>query len=173
MMAIFGGGLSALNETLIKEHCKMPRPSIVQLAGKDGSGPLGQTAKAFYESGNKTARSETLSQILTDDPPSHSLSKAIADHWVHETGYSFPSGHSFSALFFATFLLAVAVMYTTKKRLWVFYLLLPWALGVCYSRSILRVHTPTDIAVGSLLGTLAGFVAFIIARQMMRWLSKS
>ena len=84
--------------------------------------------------------------------------------WIEETGYSFPSGHSFSAMFFATFFLAMGVSHISTKRLRLFYLLLPWALAVCYSRPILRVHTPTDITVGGLEGLVLGFLAFLFVR---------
>ena len=54
--------------------------------------------------------------------------------------------------------------YISTRRLWLFYLLLPWALAVCYSRPILRVHAPTDILIGGLEGILLGFVAFLLVR---------
>jgi membrane-associated phospholipid phosphatase len=71
-------------------------------------------------------------------------------------------------MFLATFFLMIGATYITTKRLWLFYTLPPWALAVCYSRSILRVHTPLDITVGGLLGLLAGFAAWEIFRTLMR-----
>jgi len=166
--AIFAGGGAAINEYVVKAELKVPRPNIIWLAGENGNGPLGTTAKEFYEIGDKQARRKPLMEILSQEPKPIPLSPSIAAHWAHETGYSFPSGHSFSAFFFATFLLASAATYMTSTRLGLFYLLLPWALSVCYSRLILRVHTPIDITIGSLQGLLIGLLAWFIARAMIR-----
>ncbi len=164
----FGGGGSALSVYVLKQQFKVPRPNIVWLAGNHGSGPLGMTPQEFYESGSKQDRRELLAKTLGGVPRPVTLSPAIEAHWVAETGYSFPSGHAFSAMFFATFFLALGVTYLTTKRLWVLYALLPWAVAVCYSRSILRVHTPTDLTVGGFLGFTAGLLAWAVAHKLNR-----
>jgi phosphatidylglycerophosphatase B len=165
---ICGGGGAALNANIIKEQLKIPRPNIIWLAGESGFGPLGMTPEDFYESGDKEARREPLAKALNRVPRPVPLSSSIEAHWIEETGYSFPSGHAFSAMFFATFFLTIGARYLTRKRLWIFYALLPWALAVCYSRSILRVHTPTDITVGGLLGLAVGLLAWAVARTLIR-----
>ncbi len=166
IVAICAGGGAIFNEHFIKAQLKVPRPNIIWLAGENGSGPLGVTAKEFYKIGNKEDRRTPLAKILANHPLP--LSPAIEAHWIEETGYAFPSGHSFSAMFFATFFLLFAATYLFTKRLWLFYLLLPWALAVCYSRPILRVHTPADITVGSLQGLIIGFLAWAIAQPLIR-----
>ena len=103
-------------------------------------------------------------RVLETEPPPVELAPAVRRHWIQETGYSFPSGHSFAAVLFATFFLAMGVSYTRAPRVWLFYLLLPWALAVCYSRLILWVHTPTDVTFGGLGGLVLGFVAFLVVR---------
>ena len=165
---ICAGGGAALNEDIVKAQLKIPRPNIIWLAGENGSGPLGMTPEDFYESGDKEARRKPLAKVLSRVPRPVPLSSSIEAHWIEETGYSFPSGHSFSAIFFATFLLMIAATYLTTKRLWMFYALLPWALAVCYSRPILRVHTPTDITLGGLQGLAVGLVAWAVARTLIR-----
>jgi len=164
VVAICAGGGAALNEHGVKAALKVPRPNIVYLAGADGAGPLGMSPEEFYGKGDKEARREPLRKVLEAEPAPVELGPAVREHWIEETGYSFPSGHSFSAMFFATFFLAIGVSYISTQRLWLFYLLLPWALAVCYSRPILRVHTPTDVAVGGLEGLVLGFVAFLFVR---------
>lgn len=171
IVAIGAGGGSALNEYIVKEQLKIPRPNIVFLAGKNGTGPLGMTPEEFYENANNEARRRQLEEVLNRKPSPVPLSSSIEAHWVETTGYSFPSGHSFSAMFLATFYLLIAATYVTTKRLWMFYALLPWALAVCYSRSILRVHTPADISVGGILGLAVGLVAWALARTLIRRLS--
>ena len=143
-------------------------PNIIWMAGESGSGPLGMTPEDFYESGDKEARREPLATALNRVPRPFPLSSSIEAHWIEETGYSFPSGHAFSAMFLATFFLAIGATYLATKRLWIFYALLPWALAVCYSRSILRVHTPTDITVGGLLGLAVALLAWAVARTLVR-----
>ncbi len=165
---VIGGGGTALNENIIKESLKVPRPNILWLAGTDGSGPLGMTAEAFYAQGNKEVRRESLAKVLENEPKPLPLSTAIEKHWAKETGYSFPSGHSFSGFFFATFFLTLAVTYINTRRIWIFYFLLPWGLCVCYSRSILRVHTPADISVGAIQGLLLGIFAWLLVRSLIR-----
>ncbi len=167
VVAIFAGGGAALNENGVKEAFEVPRPNIVYLAGADGAGPLGMSPEEFYGKGDKEVRSELLRETLETEPPPVKLRPAIRDHWIEETGYSFPSGHAFAAMFFATFFLSVGVSYISTPQRWLFYLLLPWALAVCYSRLILRVHTPTDITVGGLEGLVLGFVAFLLFRAVL------
>ncbi|MFW2373965.1 MAG: phosphatase PAP2 family protein [Gammaproteobacteria bacterium] len=165
---IFAGGGAAFNEHIIKTKLKIPRPNIIWLAGENGSGPLGMTTEQFYNRGNKEVRSQLLRETLRQQPAPVALSGSIEAHWIDETGYSFPSGHAYSAMFFAAFFLAIAASYLSTKRIWLFYALLPWALAVCYSRTILRLHTPADITLGGLQGLVLGMIAWAIARTLIR-----
>lgn len=169
IVAFFAGGGAAINEHIIKAHLKIPRPNILWLAGENGTGPLGRTAKDFYEVGNKSTRSVVLTNVLKlQNTKPLPMSSSIEAHWIEETGYSFPSGHSFSAMFFATFFLAMASTFLNTRRLDLFYLLLPWAVAVCYSRLVLRVHTPLDVTVGSLQGIVIGFFAWAMAKKLIQ-----
>lgn len=166
--AAFAGGGVALNENVLKEALAVPRPNIIALAGVDGAGPLGMTPQEFYRSGDKRVRSGLLGSVLSQRPAPIPLDPAISRHWVDETGYSLPSGHSFAAFFIATLFLSVGAAHADSRRLAMFYLLLPWAILVCYSRTILRVHTPVDITVGSLQGIALGVLAWFGFRAIMR-----
>jgi len=171
-VALAGGG-AWLNENIIKENLKYPRPNIEHLAGKSGNGSLGMTAMEFYQGTNvekktKLQRSELLQQVLNQNPPPVNLSAGVRNHWIMETGYSFPSGHSFAAMFFASFFLALGISYLSGWRRYLFYLLLPWAVAVCYSRLILRVHTPLDITIGGLEGLVLGIGGFLLYRFIMK-----
>ena len=168
IVLICAGGGALINEHVLKVQLKIPRPNIIWLAGEEGDGPLQMRPDEFYASGDKTFRSEMLTGVLKQDPPPVELSSLIENHWIEETGYSFPSGHSFSAMFLATFFLLSGVTIITRKSLWIFYALLPWALAVCYSRPILRVHTPMDITIGSLLGMLVGLAAGAVFQVLSR-----
>ncbi|WOO39638.1 phosphatase PAP2 family protein [Rubellicoccus peritrichatus] len=165
---ISAGGGAWLNENLIKERLKVPRPNIIWLAGENGTGLLGMTPSEFYKTGDKEARSQLLEIIIKSAPDQPPLSPAIKAHWIAETGYSFPSGHAFSAILIATFFLATAVPSVNTNRICFFYALLPWALVVCLSRVILRVHSPTDIIVGALEGLIIGVITWTITNRLIK-----
>jgi len=165
---LFAGGGALFNEHVLKPQLKLPRPNIMWLAE---NGALGITAEELYAIGNKKSRRVPLINALNDDPLA--ISPQIKAHWVAETGYSLPSGHALSAMFAATFLLMLSSTLLTSKRRWIFYLLLPWALAVCYSRPILRVHTPLDIIIGGFQGLVLGFLAWFIAQLLIRRMLKS
>jgi phosphatidylglycerophosphatase B len=164
LVAILAGGGAALNEYIIKPTFEIPRPNLAHLAGANGSGPLEMSVNEFYTLGDKETRRRQLRAVLQADPPAVRLHHLIREHWIEETGYSFPSGHAFSAMFFATFFFAMGVTWLSMPRLLFFYLLLPWAVCVCYSRLILQMHTAADVSVGALAGLLLGALAFVLMR---------
>ena len=170
---LLAGGGAAFNEHVVKNEFKVPRPNIIWLAQESTAGGLEMSAEQFYLLGDKTARRQPLFDVLNKKPAPVLLSESVRSHWIEETGYSFPSGHAFSAMFFASLFLLFAVGYLSSKRLWLFYALLPWALAVCYSRTLLRVHTPTDIFVGGLQGLVLGILAWLIASRILRRLDSS
>ena len=69
------------------------------------------------------------------------------------TGYSFPSGHSFSA---GGFWNSVALCYKKYKGIVAFAILM--VLLTMFSRNYLGVHTPQDVIVGGLVSLLCAFV---------------
>ena len=65
--------------------------------------------------------------------------------------FSFPSGHACAAWLHAT------VLGAAEPR--ALLLLVPWAIGVAWSRIRLGVHFPADVAVGGALGVVCALVA--------------
>ncbi len=169
VVATFLGGGAYLNEHAVKPRFGVARPNIVELAATPPDAPALKTSvEAFYNLPDKASRSAYLADVLgAKDFHAVELHARIREHWIAETGYSFPSGHSFCAMMFATFFLAMGLTFFSRRRLWVFYLLVPWAVMVCYSRPILRVHSPTDICIGGLAGVVVGIVAFLVARSIL------
>jgi phosphatidylglycerophosphatase B len=165
---LLGGG-AYLNEHVVKPTFHVPRPNIIELATTPADSPaLKISAEEFYSLPDKTTRSAHLADILrAPDFETIQLHERIREHWISETGYSFPSGHSFSSMMFATFFLAMGLACCSGRRLWVFYLLVPWAVMVCYSRTVLRVHSPTDISIGGFEGIVVGILAFLLVRLVL------
>jgi membrane-associated phospholipid phosphatase len=164
LAALWGAG-AYVNEHVVKPAFAVPRPNILELAREPPEGPaLKMSAEAFYALPDKRTRTEYLRGVLT---PEVRLHERVREHWLAETGYSFPSGHSFSAMLCATFFLAMGLSHFSGRRLWVFYLLVPWAVAVCFSRPILRVHSPTDICAGGLEGIVAATLTFLLVRATL------
>lgn len=65
------------------------------------------------------------------------------------SGYSFPSGHTWSSFAIAT----IALMHRLKGR----YLILGLAISMAFSRLYLAVHYPTDVLGGIVLGLCIGY----------------
>lgn len=168
LFVLFAGGGAFLNEHFIKPTFGYPRPNIQFLCGKNGGGPLKMTTGRFYAPPTKAERRVPLRKLLSSNPAPVALTPDIRDHWVWEVGYSFPSGHAFASMLYATLFSALAVSWLPARRSWLFFLLLPWAVIVCWSRLILRVHTPLDITAGGLQGIAIGFVAFLLIRAATR-----
>ena len=167
---LFLAGGAWTNEHFIKPALGIPRPYIVEMSQTpDAQGTvLDLTPGAFYDLGSKEDRSAYLESIKTEEGfyPIQ-MSNRIQNHWIHTTGFSQPSGHAMTALLFMTFFLGMALTYLEGRRRQVFYLLVPWAVLVCYSRLILRVHAPDDIILGAVQGALLGMAAFAVTRLIL------
>lgn len=158
------GGMSFANEHFIKPAMAIPRPNIVALSDL---GVLGLSPDEFYALGDKPERSAFLYERL-HDPRTPPLAAEVREHWLIETGYSFPSGHSLAAMTFAAFFLTLAISYLDQRRRRLVFLLLPvWALMVIASRPLLRVHSALDIGVGACEGVVIGLLSVVLARWVI------
>ena len=171
VLAVLQGGGALVNELLMKPLLVVPRPNIVWLAEKDA---LGMGAEQFYASMDKHERRAYLEGVLINPNfDAIALTDEVRNHWIHETGYSSPSGHAFSALLFATYFLAIGILFMKGRRRWIFYLLPGWAVMVGWSRVLLRVHRPVDVVLGGLLGIALGVLAIALAYRLLRTLTSS
>ena len=171
-LVLMAGGGAALNEYVLKPALAFPRPNIVYLAGVDGSGPLKMPAQKFYAL-EKEIRRQHLRTVLETNPAPVVLHHKIREHWIATSGHSMPSGHAFTAMFFATFFLALGLSWLSGSRLGFFYFLLPWAVAVCHSRVILSVHNPIDIFAGGTIGIALGVLAFMLTRASVAALRRA
>jgi phosphatidylglycerophosphatase B len=168
LLALLGGG-SYLNEHVVKALYQTARPNILFLGKPPEAPALKLTVQEFYQLPDKATRSTHLAAVLTSNTfTACRLHHWVREHWIAETGFSFPSGHSFAAMMFATFSLAMALSHFSGPRLWLFYALLAWAVAACYSRLILCVHSPTDVTVGGIEGVALGIVGFLMVRGLVR-----
>ncbi|MFC2106422.1 phosphatase PAP2 family protein [Candidatus Bipolaricaulota bacterium] len=166
VLAVLLGGGALANEYLIKDSLAVHRPNIVRLAEEDA---LGMTAAQFYSSMDRRERQGYLDQVLTDPGfDAIELTAKVRDHWIHETGYSLPSGHTYAAMLLATYSLAAGAAFTGGRRRWIFYLLPCWSVLVAWSRVLLGVHRPEDVVWGGLLGMLLGVVAVWLSYRLLR-----
>ncbi|MBX7151121.1 phosphatase PAP2 family protein [bacterium] len=160
-LIVFLAGGAQFNEHVLKPYFKNPRPNMVELLnGEDYK----ITYSVFYDEPDKEKRRDYLRQLIGDDFQSRhgfDIHPLIAEHWIHETGFSFPSGHSFASMMFATFCLVWVIRRRLPFRPWL--ILIGWSVAVCYSRCILRVHWPMDIFFGAMQGMIGGgFLAYLL-----------
>ncbi len=102
--------------------------------------------------------------ILRHRPPTANYPAPGAINGVHETSYSFPSGHSVAvtAVLFAL-LGTIALSY---RILWPWLIALLGSLFVIDTRLVLGVHWFSDVAFGLLFGVTWGVAVATVARQV-------
>lgn len=164
-LLLFVGGGAVLNEYVLKPALGVPRPYVHRLV----EAGLLRDAESFYEPPTRQQRRPVLDRLL--DPRSDRLSPLhpwVRDHWIAETGYSFPSNHALASMAVATCFAAWGYSYLRGARLWASQLLFVWSVAVCYSRPLLLVHYPRDILWGSALGIVLGLAAYASGRLMVR-----
>lgn len=141
------GAAAWLNEHQLKPALAVPRPSIEFLASEQSGAILPQGAENFYALPDKASRSAYLKSRLGAES-SLRMPPLLRDHWIEETGFSFPSGHAFAATALSGWF--IFVLLCMRKRLWLLPVFWGWAVLVCYSRVVLGVHRPEDILAGSI-----------------------
>lgn len=168
VVVLYGGKL--VNDQLVKPAIGVARPDIVALAELD---LLGMDVETFYGL-SETDRSGHLASISDDDGFGELVMRSeVRDHWVKETAFSRPSGHALAAMTFATMYVSLAMAWLSGWRRWTFLLLVPWAVVVCLSRPILRVHWPVDVLIGGAAGIVLGAAGWFVVSFLVDRLDAS
>lgn len=107
-----------------------------------------------FEVGGAAVLDEVLKRLFARPRPT------IYPHLVHETNYSFPSGHAVGDLAFAVAIVLVVGTLLRGRWRWLLGLLVLLALAVGASRPYLQVHYPSDVLAGWALG-----LAWVLAVQ--------
>ncbi len=91
------------------------------------------------------------------------------------SGFSFPSGHSFSSFTFFGLLIYIAWHSEIKKswKIIISALLVCFATTIAFSRVYLRVHFPSDVVAGFCLSVVWLMLSFAILHRADRGLSKA
>lgn len=99
-----------------------------------------------------------------DRPPTANYPAPGAIPGIHETSYSFPSGHAVAvtAVFFALF----GVLALLRRWWWPWLLALALSAYVADSRLLLGVHWFSDVAIGMVLGISWGIVVAITMARL-------
>lgn len=163
LVALAGNGL--LNEHVVKPAFGVVRPNIAELVDAGLLGTDIPDGESFYSLGGKGSRREVLAERFALIPDL-GLSDLVEAHWIHETGFSFPSGHATAAVTLATFFATLGVWWLSgwRRQLAIFGIPL-WALLVVYSRPLLEVHTALDVLVGAAAGVGWGLAAAWVVRR--------
>jgi undecaprenyl-diphosphatase len=92
--------------------------------------------------------------------PCHNLNIQDQVHMVGSCGgqYGFISSHASNTFALAIFL---SLLFRQNARRF-FYVLIPWAMLVCYSRIYNGVHYPADVIAGAMFGSLLGCIIYFI-----------
>jgi phosphatidylglycerophosphatase B len=155
-----------LNEHAIKRSIRASRPSHTYIVKQtefnqklDSIYSLAESEKTTFFKGLISA--DTIS-FATIDP-------RVLDHWVEETGYSFPSGHSFNAFLLAGIIAYGIYQIVPNNRRALCTIPLFWASLVAISRVAMGAHTAWDVSVGSGMGLVLAYslMSFRFTRDLI------
>jgi phosphatidylglycerophosphatase B len=161
MLALALPAAMLLNEYVLKRIVAEPRPSHRMLM-QAGFIP----DPSVFDRLDEDARQDSLESrlggaALPGAAARLAVHPVVLVHWIHETGYTFPSGHALNAFMAAVFFLGGAFANPTPRRRGLAGAMLGWAVAVALTRVLLLVHRPVDVTVGALLGAALGGVLVV------------
>ena len=167
MLTTFLVAFAYLNEHGTKRILKLPRPchSYVFRQSKSTTNIF-----SFYTMKESDRKLFVEKLINTNQNVFSKIDKKVLSHWVEESGYSFPSGHSFNA-----FLLASVLAFSLHKSHNViankfYFLPFIWATLVGISRVAIGAHSPIDVTTGAGMGMIIA-ILFLYFPATRKWVS--
>lgn len=166
-LAVFLSVFAFTNEHGTKKLIQTPRPSHLYMLEQTGQQVL---LDSLYNL-SKDERQQAFTQIIQNNLKTFSrIDARVLQHWSEESGFSFPSGHSFNAFVLASVLAFSIRHIRSRSGLNKFYFLpFLWAVAVAVSRVAIGAHSALDVTVGGLLGLMVGiiFLYFDATRKLI------
>ncbi|NRD75765.1 phosphatase PAP2 family protein [Shewanella sp. VB17] len=140
----------------LKPYFYEPRPNTTWLASQ-----YLLNTDHFY-SLPKTQRKAEITSALDKLEGTYSeltLSPLIKQHWQHEVGFAFPSGHTLFAL---TLTMITSYYFLLAGLFALPCLLVIWSVGMGFSRMLLGMHWPQDVLASTILGGTIGLLSLFV-----------
>lgn len=97
-------------------------------------------------------------------PPTADYPAPHAISGVHETSYSFPSGHAVAVT--AVLFALLGTLALARRQVWAWPVALGASCFVAFTRLVLGVHWFSDVAIGLVLGIAWGVTVAIVGRRL-------
>lgn len=162
--------LSTSLNVLLKQYFKEPRPNMVFLSEQEN---LPLNLDSFYDL-NRQERAEMMDQTMqaySDSTPlerdsvdlahqNKQIFELLQDHWRHEVGYSFPSGHT---IFSATLVITASYYLLLCGARLLLGGMLVWGIAMGVSRMLLGMHWPQDVLASTALSILFSLLGIVVS----------
>lgn len=145
-------GATQIVKSAIKYTLEEPRPYMSYIVDQ------GVEIDTFYDLSRKE-RAEIITVAVEEDTQTPSW---LQQHWQHETGYSFPSGHTIFAVMWAMIIVGFLTRERDSKTGLIGGLITVWAGLMMISRVRLGMHFPIDLFVSTILAYLIALLFFYL-----------
>ncbi|MWN31329.1 MULTISPECIES: phosphatase PAP2 family protein [unclassified Gilliamella] len=140
-------------KSFLKSQTAESRPYVLWMAKE-----FNMTDQQFY-SQTKSERKELIHQLLNN---SITIPSWLSNHWQHETGYSFPSGHT---LFSATWAFLALTLLKFKRHYIIISSTIIWSVLIEISRLLLGMHRPIDLITSILIAWIISLICCFYAKK--------
>lgn len=166
LLAISLGMCTTLTlNTFLKPYFNEPRPNAVWL---DSHYLL--DADNFYSLPKAQRKTEMASALdrLDHAHSNQTLSPLVKQHWKHEVGFAFPSGHTLFAL---TLTMITSYYLLLAGNIFILGMLFIWSIGMEFSRMLLGMHWSQDVLASTILGGGIGLLSILVVHKCFPYLS--
>ncbi|SCB88995.1 phosphatase PAP2 family protein [Gilliamella intestini] len=140
-------------KSILKSHTTESRPYVLWMAGE-----FNITDQQFY-SLTDSEKKELIHQLLNN---STKIPSWLSKHWQHETGYSFPSGHT---LFAITWAFLALMLLKFKQHYIIITSAIIWSILIEISRLLLGMHRPIDLITSILIAWIISLICYFYAKK--------